>query len=103
MSQGAAHRRRRPRGRAPPSLRPATPQRPACSEHPAPGTTTVDCTATDATGNQVTGGFTVTVVGAAGQLEDLEALIIAYPLKDRGGEPDEQDHRRPGRGRRRQN
>jgi hypothetical protein len=44
------------------------------------GTTTDDCTATDATGNQATGSFTVTVVGAAGQLEDLKALIIAYPL-----------------------
>jgi Tol biopolymer transport system component len=45
------------------------------------GATTVDCTATDATGNQATGSFTITVVGADGQLEDLEALIIAYPLK----------------------
>jgi hypothetical protein len=26
------------------------------------------------------GSFTVTVVGAAGQLQDLKALIIAYPL-----------------------
>ncbi|MBT2523422.1 HYR domain-containing protein [Arthrobacter sp. ISL-28] len=41
------------------------------------GTTTVDCTATDVTGNQTTGSFTVTVVGAAGQMEDLETLIIA--------------------------
>jgi len=45
------------------------------------GSTTVTCTATDAAGNQATGSFTVTVVGAAGQLEDLEALIVAYPLK----------------------
>lgn len=45
------------------------------------GATTVDCTATDATGNQAAGSFTVTVVGAAGQQEDLQTLIIAYPLK----------------------
>ena len=44
------------------------------------GATTVDCTATDATSNQATGSFTITVVGATGQLEDIEALIIAYPL-----------------------
>ncbi|WP_354147707.1 HYR domain-containing protein [Arthrobacter sp. 754] len=43
--------------------------------------TTVSCTATDAAGNQATGSFTITVIGAAGQLEDLKALIIAYPLK----------------------
>jgi Tol biopolymer transport system component len=45
------------------------------------GTTTVDCTSTDGSGNQATGSFTVTVVGAAGQLEGLQTLILAYPLK----------------------
>ncbi|WP_374223621.1 hypothetical protein [Arthrobacter sp. ISL-30] len=39
----------------------------------------MDCTATDGTGNQAVGSFTVTVFGAAERLDDLEALILAYP------------------------
>lgn len=39
------------------------------------GTTTVNCTATDAAGNQATGSFTVTVNGAVEQLSKLIAVV----------------------------
>lgn len=44
------------------------------------GTTTVECTATDAAGHQTTGTFTVTVRGASEQIGDLVALIESFDL-----------------------
>jgi plastocyanin len=40
------------------------------------GTTTVDCTATDAAGNATSGSFRVRVRGAGGQLRSLEQAVI---------------------------
>lgn len=45
------------------------------------GTTTVTCTATDASGNRTTGSFTVRVKGPAEQLSDLVALVQSFNLK----------------------
>ncbi len=42
------------------------------------GTTTVDCTATDAAGNATTAAFAVTVVGAAGQIVELIDKTIRF-------------------------
>ena len=39
------------------------------------GTTAVSCTATDAAGNEGSASFTITVVGASGQLENLAAAV----------------------------
>lgn len=39
------------------------------------GMTTVECSATDAAGNQALGSFAVTVEGAAAQIADLEAAV----------------------------
>ena len=39
------------------------------------GTTTVSCTATDASGNSATGSFTIKVKGAGEQLADLAAAV----------------------------
>lgn len=44
-------------------------------------TTTVACTATDATGNVATAAFAVTVRGAAAQLASLQTLVDALNLK----------------------
>jgi virginiamycin B lyase len=48
--------------------------RPSGSAFPI-GTSTVNCTATDASGNTAPGSFTVRVVGAAGQLVDLANAV----------------------------
>ena len=45
------------------------------------GTTVVSCAATDAAGNAATGSFTVTVVGAPGQITDLVAQASAFNLR----------------------
>ncbi|MDB6066090.1 MAG: hypothetical protein JWR26_2298 [Pedosphaera sp.] len=44
------------------------------------GTTTVHCTATDASANQATCSFTIHVKGAAEQLQDLTALVLGFHL-----------------------
>lgn len=44
------------------------------------GSTTVNCTATDAAGNTGTTSFAVTVLGAAAQLDELIATVAAYNL-----------------------
>lgn len=44
------------------------------------GTTPVTCTARDASGNSTSGGFQVSVKGAAAQLEDLVALVRSFGL-----------------------
>ncbi len=40
------------------------------------GDTTVECTATDASGNEATGSFTVHVRGAAEQIDDLQHVLV---------------------------
>ncbi len=45
------------------------------------GTTTVNCTATDAAGNTASGNFTVTVKGASEQIGDLKNLVASLNLK----------------------
>jgi hypothetical protein len=49
------------------------------------GTTTVNCTATDASGNSASASFPVTVKSAVQQISDLVAVIQSYNL-DRGTE-----------------
>ena len=53
--------------------------RPSGSTFPI-GTTTVTCTATDASGNQATASFTVRVKGAQEQLQDLRHLVESEKL-----------------------
>jgi hypothetical protein len=48
------------------------------------GTTTVSCTATDVAGNQASASFTVTVRGAAAQLDELAATFEAFDLPRAG-------------------
>jgi predicted heme/steroid binding protein len=43
------------------------------------GTTTVECTATDSSGNTASGSFTVTVKGATDQLSDIKELVASLP------------------------
>jgi hypothetical protein len=45
------------------------------------GTTVVSCAATDAAGNTASGSFTVTVVGAAGQITDLVTQVSDFNLR----------------------
>ncbi len=45
------------------------------------GTTTVNCSAADPAGNQATGSFTVTVLGAAAQLGNLIATVDGFNLQ----------------------
>jgi hypothetical protein len=51
------------------------------------GQTTVTCTATDGSGNTTPGSFTVTVVGARAQLEDLIARVVALALQNGTSQP----------------
>lgn len=44
------------------------------------GTTAVSCTASDVAGNAATGSFSVTVVGAPGQITNLSALVQSFNL-----------------------
>jgi sugar lactone lactonase YvrE len=55
---------------------------PASGSTFAVGTTTVDCTATDAAGNTSTGSFTVTVKDASDQLAELAAAVRGVRSKD---------------------
>jgi hypothetical protein len=43
------------------------------------GTTTVECTATDNSGNTASGSFTVTVIGATDQISALKELVTSLP------------------------
>ena len=51
------------------------------------GATTVTCTATDGSGNSTQGSFTVTVIGARAQLEDLIARVTALALQNGTSQP----------------
>ena len=51
------------------------------------GATTVTCTATDDSGNSVTGSFTVTVIGARAQIEDLIAQVTSLSLHNGTSQP----------------
>jgi hypothetical protein len=53
---------------------------PASGTQFAIGTTTVSCAATDQAGNTASGSFSVTVVGAAGQISDLVSLVESFNL-----------------------
>lgn len=48
------------------------------------GTTTVTCTATDASGNKATGSFQVVVKSAADQIDDLINLVNSFNLSPLG-------------------
>ena len=48
------------------------------------GDTTVTCTATDASGNQATGSFTVHVQGAREQIDDLQHVLVVITDIPRG-------------------
>ena len=53
---------------------------PASGTRFAIGTTTVTCRASDAAGNQATGQFGVTVLGAAAEIQALQAYIQGLPI-----------------------
>jgi hypothetical protein len=55
---------------------PAVACQPASGSTFAIGDTTVTCTATDASGNQASGSFTVHVRGAGEQIDDLQQLLV---------------------------
>ncbi|MGZ5081156.1 MAG: HYR domain-containing protein [Usitatibacter sp.] len=54
---------------------------PASGSTFAAGTTTVTCTATDASGNSATASFSVTVFGASEQIADLIDLVNSFNLR----------------------
>jgi hypothetical protein len=56
---------------------PAVVCEPASGSTFAIGDTTVTCTATDASGNEATGSFTVHVRGAGEQIDDLQQLLVS--------------------------
>lgn len=69
---------------------------PASGEPFGVGTTTVSCTATDAAGNTTTGGFVVTVRGAAELATDLVSLVSQLNLAQAGGLLDNALEQGPG-------
>lgn len=44
------------------------------------GTTTVNCSASDPAGNSIAGSFSVVVVGASGQLSNLQSQVVSFGL-----------------------